>query len=227
MALIWKVARVMFSTRNIPNLLGFFRILATPLLVWLILLARPDTYLWAALLLLLMAISDILDGKIARRLKVVSPLGVFLDTISDKIFIAGVLLPMIVVDLLSVWIALLIIVRDFVISGLRSYAAAEGTVISAGSWGKQKLVITVVALIWRLLAASAEAGGFLGSLGAAFIFLLNLWPIAMALAVIWTLGSGIDYLWKAWPLLSQNWTPPAQPEPTSESSRQPAGRSRS
>ena len=111
--------------RSIPNLLGIFRIVTTPLLVWLILMNTAGGYYWAVVLLLLMAISDIADGPLARRMGVVSPLGVFLDTISDKIFVAGALIPMVQVSLISGWIALLIIVRDFAVSGLRSFAAAE------------------------------------------------------------------------------------------------------
>lgn len=186
------------SVRSIPNLLGLFRIVATPLLVVLILLDTPIGYLTAVLLLLLMAASDIADGPLARRLQVVSPLGVFLDTISDKIFVAGALIPMVERSLLPGWIALVIIVRDFAVSGLRSYAAAEGHVISARQWGKQKLVITVVALVWRLVAAAlAELPGA----PAPLVLLAGLWPLPMALALFWTLFSGVEYFWKAWPLL--------------------------
>ncbi len=192
--------RVFFS--QIPNLLGLFRILATPLLMWLIMTERPSLYLWAALLLLVMSISDMLDGYLARKLHAVSPLGIFLDTISDKIFVTGTLLPMIECGLLSGWIALIIIGREFLVSGLRSYAASLGTVISAGKWGKQKLVITVVALIWRLIAASVEGDNrHYFAVNDTFCFLAGLWPIAMVLAVIWTIFSGVDYLVKAWPLL--------------------------
>lgn len=196
--------------RQLPNLLGLFRILATPVLAWMVLLASPTAYLGAAILLLLMALSDMADGRLARHLKVVSPLGVFIDTISDKIFVAGVLIPMIETGLIPAWIALTIIIREFVVSGLRSFAAAEGIVISARRFGKQKLVITVVALIWRLLAAHAEIDGFLGVIfGGSLVPLLNLWPAVMGLALIWTVGSGIEYLWQAWPLLRRGWTPKA------------------
>ena len=171
------------SARSIPNLLGLFRIVTTPLLVALILMDTPTGYLVAVLLLLLMAASDIADGPIARKLQVVSPLGVFLDTISDKIFVAGALIPMVEQELLPGWIALLIIVRDFAVSGLRSYAAAEGHVIAARQWGKQKLVITVIALVWRLVAAA-----LVGLPGAPsfFVTLATLWPIPMALAIFWS-----------------------------------------
>ncbi|NJO83424.1 MAG: CDP-diacylglycerol--glycerol-3-phosphate 3-phosphatidyltransferase [Blastochloris sp.] len=199
---------MLFSLRSLPNLLGILRIIATPLLVWLILLTDPGAYLWAVVLLIAMALSDMADGKIARRLKVVSPLGIFLDTISDKIFVAGALLPLVQIDLLSSWVAFVIIVREFIVSGLRSYAAAEGQVISAGKWGKQKLVIQVVAIIWLLLAANVAAGGILGIWfdgGLRVVF--DLWPIAMGLAVIWTIGSGLEYIWHAWPLLRDSWNP--------------------
>lgn len=204
---------MLFSARSIPNLLGLFRIITTPFLVWLILLGQPAADLWAVVLLVVMALSDMADGKIARRLKVVSPLGIFLDTISDKIFVTGALLPMVQTGMLSGWVAFAIIVREFVVSGLRSFAAAEGVVISAGSLGKQKLVVTVVALVWRLLAANAERGGLFATLiGGALLPLLNLWPLAMALAVLWTLASGVEYLWRAWPLLRQSWAPKATAE---------------
>jgi CDP-diacylglycerol--glycerol-3-phosphate 3-phosphatidyltransferase len=143
---------------------------------------------------------------------------VFLDTISDKIFVAGALIPMVQVDLLSSWIALLIIVRDFAVSGLRSFAAAEGVVISARQWGKQKLVITVVAIIWLLLAAAVngtaspafEPRADLTGMAFGVSWLLSLWPISMFLAVIWTIFSGVEYFWKAWPLLSGKLAPEAK-----------------
>ena len=210
--------------RSLPNLLGIFRILATPLLVWLILLDAPAGYYGAVVLLLLMAASDIADGPIARRMGVVSPLGVFLDTISDKIFVAGALIPMVERDLISSWIALLIIVRDFAVSGLRSFAAAEGQVISARQYGKQKLVITVVALVWCLLAAGfngATAPAFQSPPDRAFTgvalffsWIVSLWPVPMFLTVVWTAFSGAEYFWKAWPLLSGKLTPEAKVAPS-------------
>lgn len=207
--------------RSIPNLLGVFRIVTTPLLVWLILLNTPAGYYGAVALLLAMAISDIVDGPIARRMGVVSPLGVFLDTISDKIFVAGALIPMVEGGLLSGWIALLIIVRDFAVSGLRSFAAAEGEVISARQYGKQKLVITVTALVWCLLAAGfngADAAAFgapaqhPAGLAMVLAWLFSLWPLPMFLTVVWTAFSGAEYFWKAWPLLSGKLAPEPKPK---------------
>jgi CDP-diacylglycerol--glycerol-3-phosphate 3-phosphatidyltransferase len=215
--------------RSLPNLLGVFRILTTPLLVWLVLRNDAAGFYGAVVLLLVMAVSDIADGPIARRLQVVSPLGVFLDTISDKIFVAGALIPMVEVGLLSSWIALLIIVRDFAVSGLRSFAAAEGVVISARQWGKQKLVITVVAIVWLLLAGAVNGSASpafapnpsLTGLGYGVSWLLSLWPIPMFLAVVWTIFSGAEYFWKAWPLLSGKLTPEAKSSATSSAPKTP------
>jgi CDP-diacylglycerol--glycerol-3-phosphate 3-phosphatidyltransferase len=122
--------------------------------------------------------------------------------------VAGALLPMIQIGLIDSWVAFVIIVREFAISGLRSFAAAEGEVIPAGTFGKQKLVIQVVALVWRLLAASATAENLPGGgLGDALRVLLDLWPFAIGLAVLWTVGSGLEYIWRAWPLLRSSWAP--------------------
>jgi CDP-diacylglycerol--glycerol-3-phosphate 3-phosphatidyltransferase len=199
---------MLFNLSSLPNLLGLFRIVATPLLMWLVLLATPAGYFAAVGLLVVMALSDFIDGRLARRLGVVSPLGVFLDTISDKIFVMGVLLPLIEHSLLSGWVALIILSREFLISGLRSYAASQGIVIAAGMWGKQKFAITVVALSWRLLAAGAEALGVVVSWSGGLLgVLLQLWVVAIALAVIWTILSAVEYLQKAWPMLRQGWSP--------------------
>jgi CDP-diacylglycerol--glycerol-3-phosphate 3-phosphatidyltransferase len=215
------------SPQSIPNLLGFFRIIATPLLVVFILADNPVGYWAAAILLLLMAISDIVDGKLARKLQVVSPLGIFLDTTSDKIFVAGALIPMVERGLIPGWVALIIILRDFIISGLRSFAAAEGHIIAAREWGKQKLTITVTALVWCLIDAGVN-GAAAPLFGITtdtlplpimlFARLASLWPVPMALALIWTVGSGAEYIWQAWPLLMHD-TPkkPAEPPPQKSS----------
>jgi CDP-diacylglycerol--glycerol-3-phosphate 3-phosphatidyltransferase len=202
--------------RSLPNLLGLFRIVTTPILVILILNQTSLTYTAAAVLLLIMAISDIVDGKLARKLQVVSPLGVFLDTTSDKIFVAATLIPLVEIGLLPGWIALVVIIRDFLISGLRSYAATAGTIISAREWGKQKLVITVTALVWLLVYSSlAKTPSTL--IPDFLVWFGSLWYIPMALAVIWTVFSGLEYLWKAWPLLSGQ-HPPDAPETPREPS---------
>jgi CDP-diacylglycerol--glycerol-3-phosphate 3-phosphatidyltransferase len=155
--------------------------------------------LWAALLLFIMAMSDIVDGALARRLKVVSPVGIFLDTISDKIFVAGALLPLIEIDALPSWVGLLIIVREFAVSGLRSYAASQGVVIPAGVWGKQKLTLTVTGLIWLMVYLALQVIDAPLWLE----WLAQWWQFPMALGLIWTVVSGVEYFWNARQLLAK------------------------
>ncbi len=186
--------------RQIPNLLGVFRVLTTPIMVYWILQGDGWSLLYAAVLLLAMAISDIIDGNLARRLGVVSPLGIFLDTISDKIFVAGALIPMVELAMLPSWYALVIIVREFAVSGLRSYAASQGVVIPARSWGKQKLTFTVMAIIWILVFYALPQ--IVGSPWW-FVWLSTWWLIPAGLALVWTVGSGIEYFWNARALLAR------------------------
>lgn len=185
---------------QVPNLLGLIRILLTPLMAYWILQGDAWSLIWAAILLFLMAMSDIVDGKMARALKVVSPLGIYLDTISDKIFIAGALIPLVEVELLPSWFALIIIVREFAVSGLRSYAAAQGEIIPARAWGKQKLTFTVMALIWLMvfhaLPDIPAAPGW-------FVWLSTWWQLPAALTIIWTVASGVEYFWNARELLAK------------------------
>ncbi len=195
------------SARSIPNFLGLFRILATPLLIFLILRGTPSGDLWAVLLLLIIAGSDVADGPIARRMNVVSPLGIFLDTSSDKVFVAGALVAMAERNILSSWVVVTIIARDFLVSGLRSYAAAEGEIISARAWGKQKLILITIAIVWHLLWDNARLGGIFSQGGDIVTFLLGLYPVVWAVAVAWTILSGAHYLAGGWPLLRRGWTP--------------------
>ncbi|MEY3990525.1 MAG: hypothetical protein RI985_1606 [Chloroflexota bacterium] len=185
---------------QVPNLLGLIRILLTPLMAYWILQGDAWSLIWAAILLFLMAMSDIVDGKMARALKVVSPLGIYLDTISDKIFIAGALIPLVEVRLLPSWFALIIIVREFAVSGLRSYAAAQGEIIPARAWGKQKLTFTVMALIWLMVYVAL---GQLPDVPAWFFWLSQWWQFPTALALIWTVASGVEYFWNARELLAK------------------------
>jgi CDP-diacylglycerol--glycerol-3-phosphate 3-phosphatidyltransferase len=198
------------SARDLPNLLGLFRIVMTPVLVILVILAQPWADLAAAALLLVMAATDIVDGRLARKLKVVSALGVFLDTISDKIFVAGALIPLVERQLLPGWLAVVIIVREFAVSGLRSYAAAAGQVIAARQWGKQKMVFTVMALVWRLVDVAVVR---LPGTPQPLLWLASIWYVPLGLALVLTVVSGVEYFWKAWPLLRRDEAPREQGMP--------------
>ncbi len=196
------------TVRYVPNLLSLARLVATLPLVVLILVNTPGAYLWATALFLLASLTDTLDGRIARRYKLVSNLGVFLDLTADKVYVAAMLVAFTQVSIIPAWITIVIITREFLVSGLRSLAAAQGVVIPAGRWGKQKTMLTLIALGGLLLALGL--GGHtafplgLSTGGAPHSFadyLLGLSDIILLLAVIWTIFSAVEYVRGAWNLL--------------------------
>jgi CDP-diacylglycerol--glycerol-3-phosphate 3-phosphatidyltransferase len=192
----------------VPNLLSLARLVATLPLVVLILINTPGAYLWATALFFLASITDTFDGRIARRYKLVSNLGVFLDLTADKVYVAAALVAFTQVAIVPAWITIVIITREFLVSGLRSLAAAQGVVISAGRWGKQKTLLTLIALGGILLAMGL--GGHtafplgLSTGGAPHSFpdyLLALADFILLLAVVWTIFSAVEYVRGAWSLL--------------------------
>ncbi len=194
--------------RNVPNILSLARLVATLPLAVLILIHTPGAYLWATLLFFLASITDTFDGRIARKYKLVSNLGVFLDLTADKVYVAAALVAFTQVGVVPAWITIVIITREFLVSGLRSLAAAQGVVISAGRWGKQKTLLTLTALGGILLAMGL--GGLtafplgLSTGGAPDSFpdyLLVLANVILLLAVVWTIFSAVEYVRGAWGLL--------------------------
>ncbi|MEO6798188.1 MAG: CDP-diacylglycerol--glycerol-3-phosphate 3-phosphatidyltransferase [Candidatus Dormibacter sp.] len=196
-----------------PNLLSFSRIVAAPVLYALVVSTARYAMVAAVILFIAASFTDTIDGQIARRRRLVSALGIYLDTTSDKILIAVLLVGLAVVHLAPGWMVAVIIAREFLVTGLRSYAAALGVVIPAGGWGKAKTLITIVALILVLLAGDALHGGVLvaGAAPGRWLvtglgpFTLPVW--ALLIAVIWTIGSGLEYIRGAIPLLTRTIPP--------------------
>ncbi len=197
---------------NPANLLSFGRLVATVPLVVMILVATPGSLFASAVLFVVMAITDTVDGRLARRYGWVSNIGIFLDLTADKVYTAATLIAMVSAGILAPWIAIVIIAREFIVSGVRSFAAAEGMVIPADRWGKHKMLTTIIAIVWMLVAASAGfANGALSSdhLPSLFDATGPLRPLALFLslgywimlaAVLLTIYSGYEYIRKAAPL---------------------------
>src|SRR5579859_7739008 len=142
---------------NMPNLLSFSRVLATVLVFILALINQPWSFLVATAIFFLASMTDLLDGYLARRYHLVSPLGVFLDLTADKVFVSAILVAYVQLGLVPAWIVVIIITREFLVSGMRLMAAAKGTVIPAGKLGKQKTFITLVAIGGVMLAKGVGA----------------------------------------------------------------------
>lgn len=185
-----------------PHILSLSRVVAGPIVAVLVLATPGDAYLLATTVFGLASFTDLIDGKLARHSQRVSPLGIFLDTTSDKVLVSLVLVAMAIAGLAPAWIPLVVIGREFLISGLRSYGASRDRIISAHVWGKGKAAATMFAIGCVLLAADGRAGGALAHIGShAFwrnAFTVSTW--LLGIAAVLTIISGIRYVVDAWPL---------------------------
>lgn len=147
---------------NLPNSLTLLRIFIVPLLV-VVLLIQPTHWLgipqhiFGMVLFLLAALTDLLDGYLARRRGQVSTLGAMLDPIADKLLTSAAFIALVDLRLAPAWAVVIIIGREFAVSGLRSVAATEGVTIPASRMGKFKMLTQVIAI--ALLISSMEHGG--------------------------------------------------------------------
>ena len=167
---------------NLPNALSLVRIVLAPFLMAL-LIARSGPYTYAAAgLFLAAALTDWLDGRIARTTNRVSTLGQLLDPVADKLLIAAALIALVQVEKAPAWMVVLIVGREIAVTGLRAIAAAQGVIIVASEFGKAKMVAEVVAVILLILGATplVRTAGL----------------VALAVALVLALGSGLDYFWR-------------------------------
>ncbi len=202
-------ASYIIMKKNLPNLLSLSRLAATVLVFVLVLINQSWSFLAATVLFVVASVTDFFDGYLARRYHVESPLGVFLDLTADKIFVASVLIALVQIELVPAWIVVIIIAREFLVTGLRSMAAAKGRVIPAGSWGKQKTFITMVA-IGLLLLAKGLGAQHLSLFPPRLVFssqtqnvadyMLLAADVLLLVATFWTIMSGVEYFIGALPL---------------------------
>ncbi|HEX3271843.1 MAG TPA: CDP-diacylglycerol--glycerol-3-phosphate 3-phosphatidyltransferase [Ktedonobacterales bacterium] len=203
--------------RYVPNILSLARLILTIPVIVLILINTPASYLAATVLYFFTAVSDTVDGRIARRYNLVTRLGVFLDLAADKVFVCSILIALVQVARVPAWIAIVIVAREFVVSGLRSLAAADGVVIPAGRWGKQKTFLTLLST-GGILLASGLGGATAFPLGLSTgappdtfaDYLLTLSDAVLLLAVLWTILSAVEYIRGGWKFLMTAGPPPAE-----------------
>ena len=185
---------------TLPNLLGLLRILLTPVVVALLLLPFPGGGVLAFAIFAVAAITDSLDGRIARARGQVSPLGVFMDLTADKVLVVGVLVAMVETGLLPTWLVATILVRELVIAGVRQVAATADVVIPARALGKAKTLTTLLGMAILLLAFDAQTAGPMQRLGIGpQLEAAGFW--VMVLATVLTIVSAWDYVRAALPVL--------------------------
>lgn len=175
---------------NLPNMLSLVRVFLAPLVLLFLSLKisgtvpflgflKDDPPAWgdilAGMVFIVAALTDSLDGYIARKHRLVTTLGKFIDPLADKVLVIAAMIALVELHRIPAWIVLVIITREFVVTGLRLVAAAEGVVIAASKGGKLKTVFQIVALTMLILKIP---GGM----------------VLMWIAMILTVWSGMEYL---------------------------------
>jgi len=173
--------------RTIPNQITLSRILFVPLLMFLILFESDVTRILAMVLFFLAAVSDAVDGYIARSLNQTSLFGKFADPIADKLLIAGALIALLQLGEMNPWAVLVIIAREFLVTGLRILAISEGQAIGASLLGKAKTFSHVALVLSILVDRSFAIGPAWAVVKSACL------GLALALSVI----SGIEYFYRS------------------------------
>ena len=170
---------------NLPNMITVLRIGVIPILFGLLLSPGPVMSLVITGLFIAAALTDLLDGYIARRFKIVTTMGKFLDPIADKMIVNTAMILLIPIGRIPAWIVAIIIIRDFAVDGIRNVAFSEGMVIQASPLGKRKTLCQIFAVSalmihYPFIGADAHAVGM----------------VILSIALILTVISGIDYFLK-------------------------------
>lgn len=186
---------------NLANKLTLIRIVLVP--VFLVFIAYQDLpygSVIATLIFIIASVTDQLDGYIARSRNQVTNFGKFMDPLADKLLVTAALISLVELQLVPAWAAIVIIAREFAVSGLRTIAASEGKVIAASWWGKIKTVIQIIAIVLLLLQVNIINSPGIKELVAGNGFLRTFFvyvpDIFLYLAVAITIISGIDYFRK-------------------------------
>lgn len=209
--------------RNVPNILTVSRIVAVLIFVVLASFAERTfmsdeavrlVRLAAYILAILAGLTDLLDGYLARRFDIVSDFGALMDPLADKIFVTGTMLMAVEYGLMPAWIAVAVLCREFMVTGLRTLAAKKQVVISADRWGKLKTALQMVML--GIAGAAWVIDGGAQYMHTAKWFGVRLWYLWIAYLsgiVLVTIGSGAGYFFKYRKLYLGNLaekTPPPQ-----------------
>jgi CDP-diacylglycerol--glycerol-3-phosphate 3-phosphatidyltransferase len=170
---------------NFPNRITLFRITIIPALFFLLLSPGRNGSLAIAILFIIAALTDVLDGYLARKYEIVTVMGKFLDPIADKLIVNTAMILMIPIGRIPAWIVAVIIIRDFTVDGIRAIASSEGLVIQASKLGKQKTLCQIFA-VSALMIHYPFLGADAHVIGTVILYL------ALALSIC----SGMDYFVK-------------------------------
>ena len=164
---------------NLPNKLTLLRIILIPFFMGVLYMGFPGCEIVALVIFIVASFTDLLDGKIARKYNLVTDFGKFADPLADKMLTTAAMLWFVEVGQMPAWAVLIVIVREFAVSGLRMMAATNGTVIAAAWSGKIKTASTMVCLVLMFLTIGKEIN-----------------TICVAVIVLTTIYSGVEYFVK-------------------------------
>ena len=169
---------------NLPNKLTILRVILIPFFVFFLISPFFDGYgnYIALAIFIIASLTDMADGKIARKYNLVTNFGKFMDPLADKLLVCSAMICLVDLKLIPVWVVLIIIAREFIISGFRLVASDNGIVIAASYWGKFKTTFQMLMIILLIL----DLGGVFTTIG----------TIVTWIALILTIVSLIDYLAK-------------------------------
>lgn len=170
---------------NLPNKLTVARVCMVPLFMVALLINTETSRIVATILFALASLTDMLDGQIARKYNLITNFGKLMDPLADKILTAAAMVGLVQLGDLAAWIVVIVLFREYAITGLRSVAASENIVIAAGIWGKVKTVCQMFALMLLMLKPQIVA-----------LCGVDLGLLLMYVALILTVYSGVDYVVK-------------------------------
>lgn len=170
---------------NLPNKLTIARMCMVPLFMIALMINTPASRIIATVIFALASLTDMLDGQIARKYNMVTNFGKLMDPLADKVLTAAAMICLVALGDLAAWIAVVIIFREYLITGLRSVAASENIVVAANIWGKVKTVCQMIALMFLMLKPQVLALCGID---------IGLWLMYVAVAL--TIYSGLDYVLK-------------------------------
>ena len=186
---------------NLANKLTLIRIILVPLfLIFMVVEGIPYGTIIASIIFIIASITDKLDGYIARSRNQITNFGKFMDPLADKLLVSAALISLVELQFVPAWMAVVIIAREFAVTGLRTIAASDGRVLAASWWGKIKTVIQILAIILLLFKANISDSAALTKMVENSDLLTSFFQyapeIALGLAVIITIVSGLDYFIK-------------------------------
>ncbi len=170
---------------NLPNSLTLLRILMVPLLVVVLLTRFSGSEFWGLAIFLLAALTDAVDGMIARRTKAVTVAGTLLDPIADKLLMSAAFISLVELGLAPAWMVVVIVGREFAVTGLRQIAHERGIIIAANRLGKFKTLMQIVAISLLLVSYQLGRWALLGK-------------VALWIALVLTMASLISYFGSFW-----------------------------